>query len=678
MIQLDEISMSRKLLILIAIGVFSIIIVGIFGLYAAGAINSETDKIYKNKYAHSMLAYGAYSDMLNYAIGGYTFTLSSNVSDKQQIFKNKMEPFGDSLLKRIDDYSSIEMTDTEKELIKEVKDASSDYLEITNRVNSLTIAGKEEEATAIRTQEAIPKRNIILTNLQKLMDENNQTASQSYADSNKMYSLAVLINIIVIIICTFVLVLTAWVITQNINRRFGLLLKGIDELGSGNLSYHIDMKGSDEISRIGSSFDAMAVNLEKQNQEIVENLERSKFANTSIMGIAERIRNGDLDIRIDSSKYSGEFKKLVEAVRDLVEAFLKPNMEAMRIANEFASGNFSVRYDEKADVKGDFKRFKDALNESGKAVSDAVISIQQQMSDLTANAEEANASTEEVAASVKSVADSSTNVSQNAERCKDGVSQILKAMEELNTTVNQVAVKSEQVSRLTTEADTHSREGVTLAGIAEKGMEGITQSTIESRKNMEDISHQMEEIGNIVGLIRDISDQTSLLALNAAIEAARAGEAGLGFAVVADEVKALAHETQTSAENIATIIENLQSRSVQASHAMEKTVQDVESGGKALQDTLRSFTRIAELIGEINLNVTDVAATTEEQAASVEEITASITEIGGLVSNTSNDAEYSAHSTNEVSMAVNQISQVIGNLNVIVENVQNQVNFFKV
>ena len=143
-------------------------------------------------------------------------------------------------------------------------------------------------------------------------------------------------------------------------------------------------------------------------------------------------------------------------------------------------------------------------------------------------------------------------------------------------------------------------------------------------------------------------------------------------------MKALAHETQTSAENIAYKIENLQSRSVQASDAMERTVKDVETGGKALQDTLQSFSRIAELIGDINLNVTDVAAATEEQAASVEEITASITEIGSLVSNTSKDADLSANSTNEVSMAVNQISQVIGNLNGIVENVQNQVNFFKV
>jgi methyl-accepting chemotaxis protein len=318
------------------------------------------------------------------------------------------------------------------------------------------------------------------------------------------------------------------------------------------------------------------------------------------------------------------------------------------------------------------------LNNSGKSVSNSIIAIQQQMGELTANAEEANASSEEVAASVKSVADSSFNVSENAEKCKFGVDQVLKAMEELNTTVNQVAIKSEHVSKLTTEAEGYSREGITLADIAEKGMEGITQSTIESKNNMVDITHQMEEIGKIVGLIRDISDQTSLLALNAAIEAARAGEAGLGFAVVADEVKALAQETQVSAENIASIIENLQKRSILASTAMEKTVKDVESGGKALQDTFQSFTRIVELIAEINLNVTDVAATTEEQAASVEEITASITEIGGLVSSTSKEAELSAHSTNEVSVAVNQISQVIGNLNNIVENVQIQINFFKV
>ncbi|WP_146201084.1 HAMP domain-containing methyl-accepting chemotaxis protein [Methanospirillum lacunae] len=678
MIQLDTISMSKKLLILIIIGVFAIMFTGVCGLFTAGEINSEVNQIYKNKYTHSMLAYGAYSDMLNYAIGGYTFTLASTVSEKQQIFQTKMDPFGVSLLKRLDDYSSIEMNDNEKGLIEEIKKSSAEYLETTKQVNSLTLQGKDEEATQLRIQSAIPKRNLILTDLQKLMDDNNQTSNQCYIDANQLYSQGILIIVVVIIFCTIILLFIAWLIAQNINRRFGNLIKGMEEVGAGNLAYRIEMKGSDEISLISSSFDSMSINLEKQKQEIEENLKKSIFANTSIMGIAEKIRSGDLNIQIDSSKYTGEFKKLVEATHALVEAFLRPNMEAMRIANEFSIGNFSVRYDENADVRGDFKQFKDALNNSGKSVSNSIISIQQQMGELTANAEEVNASTEEVAASVKDVADSSFHVSENAEKCKHGVDQVLKAMEELNTTVNQVAIKSEHVSKLTTDADRYSREGITLADIAEKGMEGITQSTIESKDNMVDITHQMEEIGKIVGLIRDISDQTSLLALNAAIEAARAGEAGLGFAVVADEVKALAQETQVSAENIASIIENLQKRSIQASTAMEKTVKDVESGGKALQDTFQSFTRIAELIEEINVSVTDVAATTEEQAASVEEITASITEIGGLVSNTSKQAELSAHSTNEVAVAVNQISQVIGNLNTIVENVQIQINFFKV
>ena len=82
-----------------------------------------------------------------------------------------------------------------------------------------------------------------------------------------------------------------------------------------------------------------------------------------------------------------------------------------------------------------------------------------------------------------------------------------------------------------------TEKGVSLAGAAEKGMEGISSSVEETSGIITDITGQMEEIGKIVDVITGIAEQTGLLALNAAIEAARAGEAGMGFAVVADEVK---------------------------------------------------------------------------------------------------------------------------------------------
>ncbi|PWR73965.1 HAMP domain-containing methyl-accepting chemotaxis protein [Methanospirillum lacunae] len=678
MINFDNITLSKKLYTLVTIGIIAIIVVGLSGMYTANLINSQLNEMYEIKYIHTMQAEEANSNLLYFANGVSEYILEEDKTKMDSIKNQSIDKSLDSFNKKISEYEAMKMTDEGKAAIQEIKQTMPEYVQSIEKVLALSYEGKNDEARTLRAQEAVPKRQAIEKKLQNLVDINNQSAYQFYKDTDSLYNQMLTLSIIIIIVSLVALLGFAWFIIKNLTRRFNLLLKGMESVGSGDLSYRINMIGTDELSKVGSSFDSMTINLENQNRKINENLEKSKATNAAILATAEKIKDGNLDVHLDASQYDGEFRVMVQGTNDLVEAFVNPNLEAMRIANEFASGNFSVRYDEKANVKGDFKRFKDALNNSGKSVSDAIFIIKQQMAELTANAEEANASSEEVAASVKSVSDSSMNVSENADKCNNGVTQILKAMEDLNTTVNQVAIKSEQVSKLTNEADKYSKEGVTLASIAERGMGGITTSTNESKEIIEDIREQMEEIGKIVGLIRDISDQTSLLALNAAIEAARAGEAGLGFAVVADEVKSLAQETQTSAENIATIIENLQKRSIQASDAMEKTSKDVEDGGKALQDTLQAFTRIVDLISNINQNVTDVAAATEEQAASVQEITASVTEVGGLVSDTSKEADMSANSTNDVAAAVNQISQVIGNLNGIVENVQNQVNFFKI
>jgi len=448
--------------------------------------------------------------------------------------------------------------------------------------------------------------------------------------------------------------------------------KNLEKLAQGDLDLNFTVTTADEHTKEVSAL------FVQMNESLKKAVSAISLMTADALMLAKAAVDGALDNRADAIKHEGDYRKIVEGVNQTLDSVVTPIREALRVSKEYANSNFTARVDPGLKVAGDWIEFKEALDNIGIQISNAVGLINKQLMDLAANAEEATASIEEVTAGAQQIARNAGEVSSNSMLGEDGIIQVLKAMEDLNITVAEVSRRAEMVSSSATQANTYAQSGVQLAQQSETAMEEIKRSSTEVDLIVKEINQQMEEIGKIVRLITDISNQTNLLALNAAIEAARAGEAGRGFAVVAAEVKSLAQDSRKSAENIADMILNLQKKAKKANDAMGQAGQAVKEGSVTLTETVDSFNQIAGSIDDITRNATDVASSSEEQAASVEEVTASINEVSSLVQNTVKEAGDAAAATEEASASIEQISKIVVNVNDIVTVVTSEMGKFRI
>jgi len=194
-------------------------------------------------------------------------------------------------------------------------------------------------------------------------------------------------------------------------------------------------------------------------------------------------------------------------------------------------------------------------------------------------------------------------------------------------------------------------------------METIREQIQETSKRIKRLGESSQEIGDIVNLITEISDQTNILALNAAIQASMAGEAGRGFAVVADEVQRLAERTGDATKQIEALVKTIQADTNEATVSMEQSTANVVRGAKLTENAGSALDRIEQVSMNLAQRILEISDSTRDQAqdsVKIAEIMDVIQEI------TAKTAEGSTKATAS-----------IGELTVMVKGMQTSVAGFK-
>ena len=223
------------------------------------------------------------------------------------------------------------------------------------------------------------------------------------------------------------------------------------------------------------------------------------------------------------------------------------------------------------------------------------------------------------------------------------------AVTELSASIQQVAANAAQAT------DVAEKSNVAVTAAVSR-MQQIRGAVEDAAEKMKELGESSKRIGNIVEVIRQISEQTSLLALNASIEAAHAGEQGRGFAVVADEVSSLARRVGQSAKDIEALIQTIKEQTAAAIASMDVGTREVEGGAQLVTHTLTD-------LGQLISVVKDTATAVQEQAVVSDEIARNmdaVQKIAGEVLSGSEESVVQAEQLHELAF---QLEQSIGGFN---------------
>ena len=314
--------------------------------------------------------------------------------------------------------------------------------------------------------------------------------------------------------------------------------------------------------------------------------------------------------------------------------------QAQRIAAGDLSGSVQV---ERRDEIGQLMQ---AMQPMSAGLSRIVSGLQAGIEQLASSAHDLSAVTE--------------HTHLQASNQKEETEQVATAMNQMTATVHDVARNAEQAALAAQRADEKVGTGQAVVRQSLQRIEQLANASAAASQSIENLSAQVQDIDQVLGVIKSVAEQTNLLALNAAIEAARAGEQGRGFAVVADEVRALARRTQQSTAEIEQLVSSLRSGARASVEQIQSSSELVRLAVGDVSQTESALGSIATAVSIIEQMNQQIAAAAEQQGSVAEEINRSVTSIRSSADQSALAMQGNASSSVELAALGAQLKGMVG------------------